>query len=153
MHPFKFRLQTKLKVTSIYEDMAREQLRIQLSTRDIIAEQVRSLDQQANNIEQSIRLMKSDEQEYRRMVFSREYLPVLKEKKISKTLELAQAESKVDKARDLVQARSRESNTLEKLKEREWADYLYENSKEEQKTIDEAAIVAFYRNRSQTAVG
>ncbi len=153
MRPFYFRLQTKLKVSNIYEDMAREQLRIQLSTRDNIADQLNCLNQQVAELEQSIRLMKSGDDIFTRMVMSREYLPVLKDRKTSVIRELDQAEKRVDRARDNLLARARETNTLEKLKERDWSNYIYENMKEEQKLIDEAAMAAFYRNRSQIAVG
>ncbi len=153
MQSFSFRLQTKLKVSNIYEDMAREQLRVQLSTRDTIADQLHSLDQQVSDLQQSIRLMKSDVDTYRRMVLSREYLPVLNERKTNVIQELDKAEKRVDKAREHLLARARETSTLEKLKERDWSNYIYECMREEQKQIDETALTGFYRNRSQTAVG
>ncbi|KUG03592.1 flagellar protein flij [hydrocarbon metagenome] len=153
MRSFSFRLQTKLKVSNIYEDMARDQLRVQQATRDTIADQLHSLNQQVSELEQSIRLMTSGTDIFTKMVMSREYLPVLKERKTGIIQELDQAEKKVDRARDNLMARARETNTLEKLKERDWSNYVYENMREEQKIIDEAAAAAFYRNRSLTAVG
>ncbi len=153
MHSFSFRLQTKLKVSNIYEDMAREQLQVQLISRDTIADQLYSMNKQVSDLEQSIRLMKSGADIYRRMVLSREFLPILKERKTSIIQELDKAEKRVDKARDNLLARARETGTLEKLKERDWSNYIYECNCEEQKQIDEAALGAFYRNRSQAAVG
>lgn len=104
-------------------------------------------------MEQSIRLMENDTDTYTRMVLSREYLPILNGRKGSIILELDKAEKRVDNAREHLLARSRESNTLEKLKERDWSNYVYESMREEQKQIDEAALAGFYRNRSQSAVG
>ncbi len=153
MQSFSFRLQTKLKVSNIYEGAARDQLRVHLSSRDTIAEQLCSLQQEVSALEQSIRLMETGADTYTRMVLSREYLPILNERKSSIIQELDQAEKRVDKARDYLLARSRESSTLEKLKERDWSNYVYECMREEQKQIDEAALAGFYRNRSQSAVG
>ncbi len=153
MQAFSFRLQTKLKVSNIYEDMAKDQLRVQLSSRDTIADQLQSLNRQVSILEQSIRLMKNGTDTYKRMVLSREYLPVLNERKTNIIQQLDKAEKRVDKARDHLLARARETNTLEKLRERDWSNYIYECTREEQKQIDEAALAGFYRNRSQTAVG
>jgi len=44
--------------------------------------------------------------------------------------------------------KSRETKTLEKLKEREWEEYILENNRLEQKIIDEVAVNSYFRKNS-----
>jgi len=153
MKPFSFRLQTKLKITSIYEDVAREELQDKLSSRDKIAGRLNLLNQKMSELEQSIRSLGNESDTYQRMVVSREYIPVLQAKKASVISELNTAEERVEEARSILMNWVRETSTLEKIKERDWSKYRYEVNLEEQKHIDESAIRIFYRKRYQSAAG
>jgi len=69
----------------------------------------------------------------------------MRELRASKADELALAERNFETARLVLVEKTRETQTLKKLKDKEWNIYLQEVLREEQKDIDEVAINRHYR--------
>ncbi len=153
MRAFNFRLQTKLDVSTIEEGIAKEQLHHSIATRDEVAGRLDMLKTQLLAVEQTIRNWDEIGGTFQTMVSCREYLPVLNQKKARVNHELHLADQKVEKDRDMVARRLKETDTLEKLKDRDWSSYQRACQVEEQKLIDEVAGSQFYRNRMTQAAG
>lgn len=145
MKAFDFRLQTKLNISVRQEDIARENLQASLQVRNEIAQHLDQLADRVQEIESTIREQNQDSAAFSVLVARRQYLPVLHGRKTVVQNHLQEAETVVDSARSHLFERARETNTLEKLKQRQWQEYLKEAQQEEQKVIDELAISGHFR--------
>lgn len=145
MKAFDFRLQTKLNISVRQEDIARENLQASLQVRNEIARHLDQLADRVQEIESTIREQNQDMAAFSILVARRQYLPVLHQRKTEVQSHLQEAETVVDSARSHLFERARETNTLEKLKQRQWQEYLKEAQQEEQKVIDELATSGHFR--------
>lgn len=151
MKSFSFRLQTKLDISIIQEDIARENLRAQLDVRDEIARHLEQLVNQSQAVLDDIREQNNSPIAFPRLVAQREYLPILTMRKDEAANHLKEAENEVESARSQLYMRARETGTLEKLKKRQWQEYQKEALQQEQKAIDEIALSTHQRKRNAKA--
>lgn len=149
MKAFSFRLQTKLDISIRQEDIARENLRASLNVRDEIAQQLEQLAYRREAVEDAIRKQNRTPAAFPVLVASREFLPVLTERQDRVALHLETAEGEVEAARGQLYEQARETNTLEKLKNRQWQEYQREALLQEQKVIDEIALANHQRKRNK----
>jgi len=147
--PFKFRLQTKLDIACREEQQAREDLQICLAHRDQLQNELDGILLQIKETEAAMIRMMQEGFNLQQFLVFKDYLPILKEFRQLKEAELAQAESMVIEARRILIDKMKESKTLKKLREKEWARYLLELNKEEQKIIDELAINNHFRKETE----
>ncbi|MGI5880140.1 MAG: flagellar export protein FliJ [Syntrophomonadaceae bacterium] len=145
MKKFNFRLEKNLNIARQIENEARIQHQNFLRERDQLAEQLAILEQRLQILMQSIRNIEGDVQE---IILYKDYISVLRKAIQDKEQELDYAEILLEKSRLNLLEKSRETKTLEKLKEREWEEYLLENNRQEQKNIDEVAVTSYFRKNS-----
>lgn len=151
MKPFHFRLQTKLDISCREENQAREDLQISINHRDQVQKELNQIIRQEEEIEAGMKAMMLEGFNLQQFLICKDYLPILKTMRICKEDDLRQAELMVVEARNILIEKMKESKTLKKLREKEWAHYLLELNKEEQKTIDELAINSHFRKNIKQA--
>ncbi|CFX64994.1 Flagellar export FliJ [Syntrophomonas zehnderi OL-4] len=151
MKPFHFRLQTKLDLSCREESQAREELHISINYRNQVQNELDEIMRRSRETEAEIKAMMQEDFNLPQFFIFKDYLPVLKTLQKSKADDLLQAESKVTQARGILIDKMQESKTLQKLRDREWSNYLLELNKEEQKTIDELAINSHFRKNIKQA--
>jgi len=145
MKAFKYRMQTKLDIASLEEQMAKEELLLRSRERDRIQEELDDIIKRQLELEQSLVLLILEGFSMDEFMIHRDYVPVLREFRLDKETDLARAERNFEKARLILVEKTRETQTLKKLREKEWNAYLQEVLREEQKVIDEVAINRHYR--------
>jgi flagellar FliJ protein len=145
MKTFKFRLQTKLNIASLEEQLAKEAMQLRVRDRDLIQSELEELIDKQLEIEQSIKRLMQEGFSVDKYLIFKDYLPVLKKMRTNKEQDLDRAEQAIESARLELIEKTRETQTLIKLKDKEWHLYLQELQKEEQKVIDEIAINSHYR--------
>lgn len=148
MKPFTYRFERKLSLSKQGEQAAVLVLQKAIADRDKILEDLEHLKNRIFVIQESIR-KHTVNPSVREVVLHQEYLPVLKERFVNLVEDLQRAETKVDQARKQLIAKNQETKTFEKLKDRDWQDYLYEMNREDQKVIDELAITSRSRDISK----
>ncbi|MDD2585257.1 MAG: flagellar export protein FliJ [Syntrophomonadaceae bacterium] len=148
MKAFNFRLQTKLDISVLQEQTARERMQASISTRNNVAEALDNTVSRMNQMEQSVRDLSAKKSSFQELLLTRQYLPVLKEEKEQIKGKLVTAEKKVEEMRKILLGKKRETNTLEKLRQKSWDSYLHEVLAGEQKDIDEIAISTYYRKHN-----
>jgi flagellar FliJ protein len=145
MKAFEFRLQTKLDVSVREEQLAKEEMHLQIKRRDVVAEQLNNTLREIDNVEAMIKKLIKESFTMEKYMLLKDYIPVLKELQAKQEQELITAEESVEQARAVLMEKSRETKVLNKLKNKEWNLYLQELYREEQKIIDEIAITSHYR--------
>ena len=148
MKAFNFRLQTKLDISVLQEQTARERMQASISTRNNVAEALDNTVSRMNQMEQSVRDLSAKKSSFQELLLTRQYLPVLKEEKEQIKGKLVTAEKKVEEMRKILLGKKRETNTLEKLRQKSWDSYLHEVLAGEQEDIDEIAISTYYRKHN-----
>ena len=148
MKAFNFRLQTKLDISVLQEQTARERMQASISTRNNVAEALDNTVSRMNQMEQSVRDLSAKKSSFQELLLTRQYLPVLREEKEQIKGKLVTAEKKVEEMRKILLGKKRETNTLEKLRQKSWDSYLHEVLAGEQKDIDEIAISTYYRKHN-----
>lgn len=152
MKPFVYRFQRKLGLVKQEEQAVRQELQVLALERDHIAEEMDRLRGRITLLQDSIR-NHTGHPLVPEVVLRQEFLPVLKERFIQMTEDLQQAEAKVEAARNRVVIKNRETQTFEKLRERDWQDYVYAMNREEQKLIDELANASRIRTMTRQGIG
>lgn len=145
MKAFVFRLQTSLNVSLRWEQLAREGLQACLAEKERLEKELIQVQEKLQRMEDYIRELGINNSLSPDILIYREYLPLLHNQVRSLQVSIEQAEEKVEEARSLLLERKRETQSLERLREKEWQDYLHELGLEEQKIIDEVATNAHYR--------
>ncbi|MEN6389688.1 MAG: flagellar export protein FliJ [Syntrophomonas sp.] len=145
MKAFKFRLQTSLNVSLRREQVAREELQACMAEKERVEEQLVQLNNKLVRLEDRVRELGLAQPMSQEALMHREYLPVLHKQVRQMQVRLARAEERVENARTMLLERKKESQSLERLREKEWQEYRHELSLEEQKVIDEVAISTHYR--------
>ena len=149
MKAFKFRLQTSLNVSLRREQVAREELQACMAEKERVEEQMAQLNDKLARLEARIRELGLDQPMSQETLMHREYLPLLHKQIRQMQIRLDRAEERVEDARAMLLERKKESQSLERLREKEWQEYLHELSLEEQKAIDEVAISTHYRKNME----
>ncbi|MEN6325080.1 MAG: flagellar FliJ family protein [Syntrophomonas sp.] len=147
MKAFRFRLQTKLDISIRQEQLARDELQICIYERNRIQERLELAVKRLEALEQNIREFDFDKQNFQELLIKKEYVPVMKNQIKNIEEMLYNAELILDKARQVLLARIKETDTMEKLREKDWQEYLHQLSLEEQKIVDEIAINNHYRKQ------
>ncbi|MDD3853197.1 MAG: flagellar export protein FliJ [Syntrophomonadaceae bacterium] len=142
MKKFSFRLEKNLNLARQIENEARIEHQSFLRERDRLAEQLAILNQRLQLLMHSIRNLEGDVQE---IILYKDYISVTRTAIQEKEQELDHAEILLEKSRLNLVEKSRETKTLDKLKEREWDEYILENNRQEQKIIDEVAVNSYFR--------
>lgn len=142
MKKFSFRLEKNLNLARQIENEARIEHQSFLRERDRLAEQLVILNQRLQLLMHSIRNLEGDVQE---IILYKDYISVTRTAIQEKEQELDHAEILLEKSRLNLVEKSRETKTLDKLKEREWDEYILENNRQEQKIIDEVAVNSYFR--------
>ncbi|HWP98584.1 MAG TPA: flagellar export protein FliJ [Syntrophomonadaceae bacterium] len=145
MKAFVFRLQTSLNVSLRWEQLAREGLQACLAEKERLEKELEQIQEKLGRMEDYIRELGICNSLAPDVLIYREYLPLLHNQIRNLQGSIVQAEEKVEEARALLLGRRRETQSLERLREKEWQDYLHELGLEEQKIIDEVATNAHYR--------
>lgn len=145
MKPFKFRLQTKLNIASREEQLAKEEMQLRVRERERIQTELEEIINKQFELEQSIKRLMLEGFCVDRFLLYKAYIPVLIEIRCVKEENLIQAEQAAETARMILIEKTRETQTLNKLREKEWIIYLQEVQREEQKVIDEVAINRHFR--------
>ncbi|MEN6390219.1 MAG: flagellar export protein FliJ [Syntrophomonas sp.] len=153
MKAFKFRLQTSLNVSLRREQVAREELQACMAEKERMEEQLVQLNNKLTRIEERVRELGLAQPMSQEALMHREYLPVLHKQVKQMQARLASAQERVENARMMLLERKKESQSLERLREKEWQEYLHELSLEEQKVIDEVAISTHYRKSMEDERG
>jgi flagellar FliJ protein len=148
---FQFRLQTSLELAERQEQMAREELVIKTLRRDNCQMQLEAARNRLSGMEQSIRDSAGQHWPWERVLVTINYIPIVNQCIDEITDELNRAEQEVEKARTALLARVRQTRTLNRLREKEWLNYLEEWNRDEQKSIDEIAITRFARQKNASA--
>lgn len=147
MKAFRFRLQTKLDISIRQEQLAREELQFCINERDRILERLEQAVNRLIALEQVIREFNLKEHSFQELLVKKEYVPVIKRQIRDLEELLYNAELILEKARQLLLSRIKETDTMEKLKEKDWQEYCHQLSLEEQKVVDEIAINNHYRKQ------
>lgn len=145
MKPFKFRLQTKLDISCREEEQLREELQIRILLRDKLQKELDEIKSRLNEIESAIKEMMVQGFKMEQFLILNNYLPIIGNMLADKEAGLFQAEKAITETRNILIDKIKERKTLQKLRDKEWSNYLLELNKEEQKTIDELAINSHFR--------
>ncbi len=145
MKAFAFRLQTSLNVSQRKEQVAREELMACLAEKERLEKQLELNQSKIRRLEEHIRTLLASQSFSQEVLMYREYLPVLHAESRQLQQKIVRAEEMVEKARLELVERKKETQTLERLREKEWQEYMHDLLIEEQKAIDEIAINTHYR--------
>lgn len=148
MKAFAFRLQTSLNVSQRREQVAREALQACLAEKERLEEQLRLNQNKIDRLEEHIRTLLASQALSQEALMFREYLPVLHAASRELERKIETAEELVEKARLELVDRKKDTQTLERLRDKEWQEYMHELLLEEQKAIDEIAINTHYRKNN-----
>lgn len=149
MKPFVFRLQTKLDISRREEEIARAKLQNKMAERDGIEAELNLLKTNLEKVEDMARDIARQNSKVYLISISREYIPILKKKVTQCQERLKNIEADLEKLRHDLMQKKREVKTLEKLKEKEWLEYIHELNLEEQKFIDEMAGNTYFRRQNK----
>lgn len=145
---FNFRLQTKLDISVLQEQTARERMQGSIAVRNKVADALDNTVSRMHRMEQSVRDLSNKKGSFQELLLTKQYLPVIKEEEEEIKEQLIAAEKKVEEMRKILLSKKQETNTLEKLRQKNWDSYLHEFRVEEQKNIDEIAISTHYRKHN-----
>lgn len=145
MRPFQFRLQTKLDLSSREEQQMREELEIRIMQRDQIQRELDGIKEKLKEIEFAIKELMEQGFILEQFLILSNYLPIIREMILNKEMDLKRAEAAIVETRNILIEKMKERKILEKLREKEWANYQLELNREEQKIIDELAINSHFR--------
>ncbi|MBC7075224.1 MAG: flagellar export protein FliJ [Syntrophomonadaceae bacterium] len=151
MKAFYFRLQKKLDISVQEEKAAKERVQACKAECERIAEELSGVEDRIRQIQESIRVLSGEPGSYHKLLLKKEYLPVLKGNAHAIKENLHNAEKRLEEERKMLMAKMQETQILEKIKEKQWRDYMYQLQAEEQKVIDEAAAGSHLR-KSRTIV-
>ena len=147
MKAFNFRLQIKLDLCRNQEKAAKEKLMACLDKLEQLKTEQIKIRSRIETIENDIRGFNQENKYDQKLLINKEYLHILNNKDKVIIEQINEAALLVEEARlELVEKR-KETNSLEKLRERKWDEYLQEVKAEEQKNTDESARIGFLRKR------
>lgn len=145
MQPFKFRLQTKLDISCREEQQIREELQIRIILRDQLQRELDEINNKLKEIEAAIKDLMVMGFSMEQFLILKNYLPIIRNMRANKEVQLTRAELAIVETRNILIEKIKERKTLQKLRDKEWTNYLLELNREEQKIIDELAINSHFR--------
>ena len=146
MKKFKFRLETVLDLTERQKMEASELYAFHLNRQRQAEAELKLLEDKEAEIEAALIEMTYEPQfPLDKHTLYTSYLPVLKKKQEQKQQEIEERKQETELARQILVQISRELKTLEKLKEKDYEEYMSEYLRQEQKQLDDSAGVAYYR--------
>lgn len=147
MKRFRYRLQTKLNVVSKEEDMAKTELaRCQqeyLNQVQLLQAWQQELEATYDKLRGRGRALTSVHE----IISVKEYIPIIRERIRLQQTRVKQAEEELKKAQHRLLEIMKERKALEKLREKQWRQYLSEFYRQEQLVLDEVAMTRFWRVR------
>lgn len=148
MKPFEFKLQTALNLKQKEEDRVKEELQRLTAMRREALDKLAVLGGELCQLEDRLRRHQDARVDVAEIKRCLAYLPVMRDKILRQEEIIRQIEADMDKTRQLLVEIMRRRKVLEKLKERHYAQYQLEVTREEQKIIDEMATNGYNRNDS-----
>ena len=148
MRVFRFRLQTKLDLSRNQEKAAKEKLMTRLTRLEQLRNEQKRIRSRMEILENDIRGINREHKYDQKLLINKEYLHVLKGKDKVIIEHILEASKLADEARQELVEQRKETLGLEKLREKKWDEYLDEAQTEEQKDIDESAMVGFLRKQN-----
>ncbi len=145
MKSFQFRLQSKLDLCVNQEQMAKEMLQARMKELDNLVAEQNLLKQKITELEDTIRIINSENGLSQQLLIHKEYLPILNKKNKIMLEKVRLAALKVEEARQYLIEKKKETNVLEKLRDKKWEAYINDVHTEEQKNNDEAALISYFR--------
>lgn len=137
MAQFSFSLQTVLNFRRAKEGQAKEKLAgaLQFCQRE---EEI--LENYQNKLVESLVPVPCGKLDLDRMVLGEKYQETLEERIHMQTTRVLQAERSVDACRSQLEKARQELHMLEKLKEKRYCQYLYEENRREQLVLDDLSL-------------
>ncbi|NLT95124.1 MAG: flagellar export protein FliJ [Clostridia bacterium] len=144
MGKFTFRLEALLNIANHREEEAQKQLALCLEDLKNCQEQLFSLAEQHTK---ALRALVNDKQgklSIHKLICNHQFCQYLKEEVEKKQREVILAEKQVEKARENLQEAIKKRKILERLKENQYSNFIFEEEKNLQKEIDEIANNLFF---------
>ena len=153
MKKFEFRLETVLDITERQKKEAGELYAMHLNRQRQAESELKVLQEKEREIEAAlIDLTHEPPFPLDKHALYTAYLPVLKKKQENKIIEIEERTKETEMARQILVKISRELKTLEKLKAKDYEEYMIEYFREEQKQLDDSAGVAYIRKTRSDSV-
>ncbi|MCR4400736.1 MAG: flagellar export protein FliJ [Syntrophomonadaceae bacterium] len=146
MKRFEFGLQTKLDVTVTREDQARQELALRRAQLDSEQRRLQALEGEREQCYQRLRQGQQEVLQLDELALVKSYLPRLKERIAAQAERVRRADNEVQAAQERLQELMQERKALEKLRDKEYAEYQQEVLRQEQLVIDEVAITGYWRS-------
>jgi flagellar FliJ protein len=143
---FEFGLQTKLDVTVTREDQARQELALRRAQLDSEQRRLQALEGEREQCYQRLRQGQQEVLQLDELALVKSYLPRLKERIAAQAERVRRADNEVQAAQERLQELMQERKALEKLRDKEYAEYQQEVLRQEQLVIDEVAITGYWRS-------
>lgn len=144
MGKFTFRLEGLLNIAIHHEEEAQKRLAIGLKELTICQEQLFSLAEQQTKALRTLVNNKQGKLSIHKLICNHQYCQYLKEEVEKKQREVILLEEKVEKARVFLHEAMKKRKILERLKENQYSNYIFEEEKNMQKVIDEIANNSFF---------
>ena len=146
MKRFRFRLETKLRLISTEENIAKSEVARRLQEYEEQNRLLLACEQELESLYERLRPTRKAFS-LQEIIAIREYLPVLQERIQLQRMRSEQAFEELNRARHRLYEIIKERKALEKLKEKRWRAYIKEFHRQEQSVLDEAATSRFYQVR------
>lgn len=141
MRRFEFSLSTKLRLTVQEERQALWEYRERAAELGKEEDLLNMLVETREKLWETIRLADGCKVNINELISYQQFLPVMEKRIRDQAIRVDEARDRLEKARNVYLKTRTEKRMLEKLKQREYQEYLVEWLREEQKQIDEVATM------------
>ncbi len=149
MPPFRFRLETLVRLRMADRDQRRAELAKAQRAEDALLAQASALLQEQSDVRELCRRLASPgAADVDQLIASHRYEMVLRTKSQQLSSQLQQVGGEVERRRQVLVEADRQVRVLEKLRERQRAAHQERADDLEQKQLDEQAIMAFTRQEA-----
>ena len=152
MKTFEFSLQRLLDAKEAFERAAEEKLAAAIRLLEAGREKKRQLTVRVRQQIREIEAFRGTQTHRHKISVHQRFLERVQRQIVLQTQLVARQELTVEESRKELLAILRERKTLEKLKDREWLQWMQESKKIEQKEMDEVASVGFAHRQMEWAV-
>lgn len=152
MKAFEFTLQRLLDAKEAFERAAEEKLAAGLRILEAGRDKKRQLTMRVREEIKEIEAFRGTKTQRHKIAVHQRFLERVQRQIVAQTQLVAKQELAVEESRKQLLAILRERKTLEKLKDREWVQWLEGAKKAEQKETDEYASVGFAHRQLELAV-
>ena len=152
MKTFEFSLQRLLDAKEAFERAAEEKLAAVIRIMEAGREKKRQLTVRMREQIKEIEAFRGTKTHRHKISVHQRFLERVQRQIVLQTQLVAKQELAVEESRKQLLIILRERKTLEKLKDREWLQWLEESKKSEQKEMDEYASVGFTHRQMEWAV-